>query len=73
MLISLSNVLNLLQNGHFPIFSLFWQPIFFTIATVKIESIPDFYTWAVVLINNKKKLVIFFFIFWPHRGAKIAS
>ena len=26
MLISLSTVLNLLENGHFPIFRLIWQP-----------------------------------------------
>ena len=50
MLISLSNVLNA------PKWSLsYFQPIlaaiFVTIATVKIELIPDFYTWAVVLIN----------------------
>ena len=32
-------------------FQLFWQPIFVTIATIKIESIPDFYTLAIVLIN----------------------
>ena len=25
-LISMSNVSNLLQNGHFPIFRLFWRP-----------------------------------------------
>ena len=33
----------------------YFQPIlvaiFFTIATVKVESTPDFYTWAIVLIN----------------------
>ena len=27
------------------------EAIFVTIATVKIESIPDFYTWAIVPIN----------------------
>ena len=29
--------------------------IFVTIATVKIESIPDFYTWTIVLINLKEE------------------
>ena len=41
MLISLSNVSNLLQNRQF----------FVTIATVKVKLIPDVYTWAIVLIN----------------------
>ena len=46
------------KRGKFPIFSLFWRPFFFTIATVKVKSIADFYTWAIVLINtNKKNLV----------------
>ena len=40
-----------LQNGYFPIFILFLQPILVTIATLKIESITDFYTGAIVLIN----------------------
>ena len=39
----------------------YFQPIlatiFVTIATVKVESIPDLYTLAIVLINYKKKLV----------------
>ena len=33
----------------------YFQPIlaavFVTIATVKLKSIPDFYTWTIVLIN----------------------
>ena len=33
----------------------YFQPIlaaiFVTIATIKVESMPDFYTWAIVLIN----------------------
>ena len=41
----------MLQNGHFPSFSLFWRTIFVTIATVLVESIPVFYTLAIVLIN----------------------
>ena len=41
----------------------YFQPIsaavFVTIATVKVKSIADFYTWAIVLINtNRKNLVI---------------
>ena len=51
MLISLSNVLNLLQNGPFSIFQPILAANFGTIAMIKIESIPDFYTWAIVLIN----------------------
>ena len=50
ILIPLLHVSNLLQNGHFPIFSLFGGH-FVTIATVKVESIPYFYTLAIVLIN----------------------
>ena len=45
ILISPSKVVsNLFQNGYFPIFSLFRQSFFVTIAMVKVESIPDFYT-----------------------------
>ena len=33
----LTNVLNLIQNGHFPIFSLFMRHFFVTIATVKVD------------------------------------
>ena len=42
----LSSVQILLQNDHFPIFSLFWQPFFVTIAMVK----GEFDTLAIVLI-----------------------
>ena len=41
MLIALSNVSNLLQNGQFPSFSLFWWP--FLLATVKVKLISDLY------------------------------
>ena len=41
--ILLLRVSNLLRNGHFP--------IFVTIATVKVESMPNVYTWTIVLIN----------------------
>ena len=50
MLISLSNVSNLLQNGHLPIL----VANFLTISTVKVELLPDFYTWAIVLINTEE-------------------
>ena len=52
-----------------PKWSLFYfQPIlvaiFVTIATVKVKLIPDFYTWAIVLINLYKdfaeKQILFF-------------
>ena len=47
MLISLSNVSYLLQNGHFPILA----AIFVTIAMVKVKLRPDLYTWTIVMIN----------------------
>ena len=63
MLISLSNVSNLLQNGQFSIFSLFWRH-FATIATVKVKLIPEFYTLAIALINylqeTTEKQLLFF-------------
>ena len=57
MLISLSNVSNLLQNGQFPVFNIFLAAIIVTIAMVKVELIPDFYTWVIVLKTNKKRLM----------------
>ena len=51
LLIPLLHVSNLLQNGNFPIFSLFLAAIFVTIATVKVESIRELNTLAIVLIN----------------------
>ena len=48
MLISLSNVSNLLINGHFPILA----AIFVTLAMVKVKSILDVYTLAIGLIIN---------------------
>ena len=48
----------LLQNGHS-----YFQPnlvaIVVTTATVKVELIPDFYTWAIVLINLIRNSWIF--------------
>ena len=55
ILIPLLHVSNLLQNGHFPIFSPFWRPFFATIATVKVESMPDIYTLAIALINSQEE------------------
>ena len=46
MLIPLSNDANLVQNDQFTM-----EAIFVTIAMVKVEIIPDFYTLAFVLIN----------------------
>ena len=43
----------------------YFQPIlvaiFATIATVKVESIPDFYTWAIVLMReiSEKHILLF--------------
>ena len=51
MLISMSNVSDLLQNGHFPVQSIL-AAIFVTITTVKVNKLkPDFYTRAIVLLN----------------------
>ena len=50
ILIPLLHVSNLLQNGHFPNFSLL-SAFFVTIATVRVESIQDLYTLTTVLIN----------------------
>ena len=51
ILIPLLHVSNLLQNGHFqPILA----AIFVTIAAVKVESMLEFYTLAIVLINYYK-------------------
>ena len=65
---ALSNtcISNLLQNGHFPIL----VAIFVTIATVKVKSTPDFYTWAIVLMNyseetSEKQLLFFGLIGGP--------
>ena len=55
MLLSLSNISNVFQTGHFPIFSLFWWPFIVTITTVKVKFIPDFYVWAIVLINQQEE------------------
>ena len=49
MLISLSNVSNLLKNDNFPIFQPVLAAIFVMIAMVKVILIPDFYIWAFVL------------------------
>ena len=45
MSIGLSNVSNFLQNNQFS-FSANFGGHFFTIATAKVELIPDIYTWA---------------------------
>ena len=56
MIMSLSKVSNLIQNGHFPTLSLFWQP-FFAIETVRVNFIPGYYTWVKVLKNILNKLI----------------
>ena len=45
----------MLQNGHFPYFQSNLAANFVTIATVKVESMPDFYTLAFGLINLYKE------------------
>ena len=51
ILIPLLHVSNVLQNGHFPYFQPILAAIFVTIATVKVESIRELNTLAIVLIN----------------------
>ena len=51
---ALSNVSTLFQNGQF---QHTFTTIFVAIATVKVKLIPDFYTWAFVLINTEEELV----------------
>ena len=60
----------LLQNGHFPIFSLFWRAFFVTIAAVKLESIPYFYTLAIVLINSYEETPEERFLFFDLIGCQ---
>ena len=73
MLISLSNISNLLLSGQFPIFS-FFTAIFVTIATVKVKIIRDFYTLASVLINLQgeigKKQFLYFSLIGGGGGGK---
>ena len=73
MLISLSNVLNLLQNGHFPIFSHFGSHFCYH-SNGKNRINPrllhlDYCSNKLKRRNSWKAI----FIFWPHKGAKIAS
>ena len=68
MLISLSNVSNVLQNGQFPIFSLFWWPFFYN-SNGKIQ-IKTRFTDLDHCSNKLIKLIWWkaIFIFWLHRG-----
>ena len=68
MLISPSNVSNLLQNGQFPIFSLFLRPFFFAIETVKVKSIQEFYISAIALINYLKEITEKQLLFFDLKG-----
>ena len=68
MLISLSNVSNLLQNGHFPVFQPILAAFFVTITAVKVELIPDFYTWAIVLVNLLEEIGEKQFLFFSLEG-----
>ena len=57
MLIGLSNVSNLLQNGYmYFLFSANFAAIFVTIATVKVELIQDFYTLVIALMNQLEQI-----------------
>ena len=51
MLISLSNLSILLQNGQFSIFQPILAAIFVTIAMVTVKVIWDIYTLVIVLLN----------------------
>ena len=55
------------------LFSAYFGGHFVTIETVKVKSKPVFYTSAIALINYLKLLNSIILIFWPQRGAKIAS
>ena len=65
MLISLLNVSNLFQNGHFqPILA----AIFVTIATIQVKLTPGLYAWAFAIKPIRKIWLKAFFIVWPYRG-----
>ena len=51
MLISLSNISNVLQNGQFPIL----EAIFVTIASLKVKIIQELYTLTFLLINLREE------------------
>ena len=46
-----ASVTKLLPSGNFSYFQHILAAVFVTIATVKVESMPDFYTLAIVLID----------------------
>ena len=52
ILIHLLHVSNLLRNGQVSNFQPILAANFVTIATIKVETIPYFYTLAIVLINE---------------------
>ena len=58
---------NFVPKRSFSYFQPILVAIFVTIATVKVKSIPDFYTLSIVL-KKKKKLLKSNFYFWPHWG-----
>ena len=47
MFISLSDVSNLLQNGHFVYFQAILVAIVVSLATVKVKLMPEIYTWGI--------------------------
>ena len=50
MLIGLSNISNLPQNGQFPVFSLFWWPYLLPQQWLKLNKFKTFTLWLLILI-----------------------
>ena len=75
MLVSLSNVSKIAPKWSLSYLQPILAAIFVTIATVKVESIPEFYHLAFALINYKEgtseKQLLFFGLMGG--GGKIAS
>ena len=67
MLISQLNVSNLLPKWPISYFQLILAAIF-TIATVKVKSIPEFYTSAIALINYLKEITEKQLLFFDLKG-----
>ena len=71
MLISLSNVSKLFQNGQFPICQPILAAIFVTKEMVKVKLILDIYTWDINQIN-RTNLIKSIFYFLALYEAKLA-
>ena len=47
---------NFVKTYHFSIFRLFCRPFSFTIATLKVNYIPDVYTLVIALIHKSQEI-----------------